>query len=70
VNARAAKNGPGGKPKQFENLIADARALGCNAAHLRRVLMGERTSPKLMARYRALQQTHTAAIQGRKHTTT
>jgi hypothetical protein len=54
VNARAPKNGPGGKPVQHPKLMADARALGCNAAHLRRVLIGERESKTLTARYRHL----------------
>lgn len=38
----------------IKGIIAAAALLGCNRHHLRWVITGERTSPKLLARYHAL----------------
>lgn len=54
MNACTQSKGPGGRPVQYPGLLKDARTLGVNPTHLRRVLIGERKSESLLARYRAL----------------
>ena len=44
----------------IKGISKDAESLNINRHHLRRVIIGERTSPKLLARYKALKEKQAA----------
>lgn len=52
------------RAKRIRGIVADANALRMSRDHLRLVLNGQRSSPKLLKRYRALKREQRAAISG------
>lgn len=49
-----SKKGKTKSPKVFPGICLDARTLGVDRTHLWRVLIGQRSSSRLLAKYRAL----------------